>query len=37
MNSLNGLENSPSKVGGSFLGIRKSALIGCRLALGGSP
>ena len=36
-NSLRGRENSPSRVGGSVLGMRKSAFIGCRLALGGSP
>ena len=36
-NSLRGRENPPSRVGGSALGIRKSAFIGCRLALGGSP
>ena len=36
-NSLRGRENSPSRVGGSAFGMRKSTFIGCRLALGGSP
>ena len=36
-NSLRGREYSPSRVGGSLLGMRKSAFIGCRFALGGSP
>ena len=36
-NSRNGLEKFPSKVGGGFLGIRKSTFIGCKSACGGSP
>ena len=37
MNSLKCLLKLPVNCGGTFFGIRNSALIGCRSELGGSP
>ena len=36
-NSLNVFEKLPANSGGSFLGIRKRTLMGCKSAYGGSP